>query len=301
MKSALIKALLHGALNFIKALPKAAVPGLAMIYSWVMVTFATRDAKLIASNIARVYKLPPQSVFSTTFQKQVFRTQALIALETFKQQFSKHDHITMHGREQLKADLEKITAAGKGLVLVTAHHGSWEMVANEIARATGKTFVALAKPSKLPEFTEILLKLRSKANTKVLLTDSKNLLRDMMKTLKENGNLGFVMDQKPEGRIGPIVDFLGQPTEFVTGPAKLALKHGSPVVAIFCIRTGPWEYRIEYETVVGPDQNPEGEQLLTQKMATAITRSIQLYPEQWIWNYKRWRTQETIPGQSSLA
>ncbi len=186
--------------------------------------------------------------------------------------------------------MEKISASGNGLIFITAHHGSWELVANEIARATGKTFVALAKPSKLPEFTDVLTKLRGKADTKVLYTDSKNLLRDMIKTLKENGNLGFVMDQKPEGRVGPIVEFLGQPTEFVTGPAKLAARHGSPVVAIFCMRTGPWAYRIEFETVVGPDQNLLDEQGLTQKMATAITRSIQIYPEQWIWNYKRWRS-----------
>ncbi|MES2745021.1 MAG: lysophospholipid acyltransferase family protein, partial [Bdellovibrionota bacterium] len=283
-------ALLRLLLGLIKALPRRFVPVLASVYAWIAYRFAGRDRGLIERNVELVYKLPSQSIFSKTFQRQVFRTQAIIALETFKHQFSKRELIRFEGRERFKAAMEKISASGNGLIFVTAHHGSWELVANEIARATGKTFVALAKPSKLPEFTDVLTKLRGKADTRVLYTDSKNLLRDMIKTLKENGNLGFVMDQKPEGRVGPIVEFLGQPTEFVTGPAKLAARHGSPVVAIFCMRTGPWEYRIEFETVVGPDQNLQDEQFLTQKMATAITRSIQIYPEQWIWNYKRWRS-----------
>ena len=290
MKSVVIKALLRLLLSLINALPRQLVPTLANFYAFVAYRLARRDRSLIERNLELVYQLPSQSVFSKTFQRQVFRTQAIIALETFKHHFSKKDLVRVEGRERLKTEMEKITARGNGIVFITAHLGSWEFVAGEIARATGKTFVALAKPSKLPEFTEVLTRLRGKVDTRVLHTDSKNLLRDMMKTLKENGNLGFVMDQKPEGRIGPIVEFLGQPTEFVTGPAKLAARHGSPIVAIFCMRTGPWEYRIEFETVVGPDQNLLDEQILTQKMATAITRSIQIYPEQWIWNYKRWRS-----------
>ncbi len=274
-------------------MPKAMVPWIAGLFSMLAPRLLKRDSRLIEANVARVYKLPPHSVFTRDFKRQVFRSQALIALETFKHLFSPKPLVKFHGREILKATLAKVGASGNGLIFVTAHHGSWEFVASEIALATGKTFVALAKPSKVPEFTEVLSQLRGRGNTRVLLTDSKNLLRDMMKTLKDNGNLGFVMDQKPEGRVGPIVDFLGQPTEFVTGPAKLAKRHSSPVIALFCIRTAPWEYRIEFELVLEPEQTQGEEQVLTQKMASAITRSIELYPEQWIWNYKRWRMQKS--------
>jgi KDO2-lipid IV(A) lauroyltransferase len=296
LKSTVIKSALRLMLGLIRALPCTLVPVVASLYAQIAFRFAKRDRRLIEANVERVYRLPPQSVFSKTFQRQVFRTQALIALETFKHLFAKEELVRMEGREQFRTEMEKLSAQGKGIVFVTAHHGSWEFVAGEIAHATRKTFVALAKPSKLPEFTDVLTSLRGKADTKVLYTDSKNLLRDMMGTLKEGKNLGFVMDQKPEGRIGPVVDFLGQPTEFVSGPAKLAARHGSPVVAIFCVRTGPWKYRIEFDTVIGLDQGLHDEKSLTQSMATAITRSIQIYPEQWIWNYKRWRSPAPRPN-----
>lgn len=293
MKSALIKGCLFLLASFIRLIPKALVPWIASLYSVLAPRLMKRDQRLIEENVNRVYKLPGQSSFSTTFQSQVFRSQALVALETFKHQLSRRDLIHVAGLDELGREVERLSAPGKGMIVATAHHGSWEMVASLTAKVSGKTFVALAKPSKLPEFTEVLDKLRGRGNTQILWTDSKNLLRDMMKTLKQGGNLGFVMDQKPEGRVGPIVDFLGQPTEFVAGPAKLAARHQSAVIAIFCMRTGPWEYRIVSETVVEAAHEISDEQVLTQKMATAITKAIQLYPEQWVWNYKRWRTLKT--------
>ncbi|MBC7660468.1 MAG: lysophospholipid acyltransferase family protein [Chitinophagaceae bacterium] len=292
MKSALIKGCLRLIAFFIRALPKAAVPWVAFVFSRLAPVLMKRDTDLIASNIDRVYSLPPQSIFSKTFQRQVFRSQALVALETFKHQLSKTDLVHVEGLERARIMIDKLSGPGKGLLVVTAHHGSWEMVASTVAQVSGKTFVALAKPSTVPEFTEVLDNLRRRGNTRILWTDSKNLLRDMMGTLKSGGNLGFVMDQKPEGRVGPVVDFLGQATEFVAGPGKLAARHQSAVIAFFCMRTGPWEYRIEVETVVEAEHGIKDEDLLTQKMASAITRAIQLYPEQWVWNYKRWRTIE---------
>ena len=69
-----------------------------------------------------------------------------------------------------------LLAHKRGLIIVTAHIGSWEFVARYAAQASGKRFNALAKPSKLPEMTFVLNKLRDRMNTAVLWTDSKNLL-----------------------------------------------------------------------------------------------------------------------------
>ena len=117
----------------------------------------------------------------------------------------------------------------------------------------------------------------------------------MLKLLKAGECLGFVMDQKPEGRIGPSVNFLGQMTEFVSGPAKLAMRQSSPVLAVFCVRTGPHQYRLLQKVVAPADHGIDDETILTQKMADAIEEAIRLYPEQWIWNYKRWRSETQTP------
>jgi KDO2-lipid IV(A) lauroyltransferase len=132
--------------------------------------------------------------------------------------------------------------------------------------------------------------------THVLWTDKKSLLRDMLKALKNGESVGFVMDQKPEGRQGPLVTFLGVPTEFVSGPGQMTAKTGCGVVSIFCLREGPFKYRILSEMLAAPGVAMADEAVLTQRMADAITRVVRLYPEQWTWNYKRWRDDQRLGG-----
>jgi KDO2-lipid IV(A) lauroyltransferase len=110
----------------------------------------------------------------------------------------------------------------------------------------------------------------------------------MLGALRSGATVGFVMDQKPDGRQGPIVPFFGQPTAFVAGPAAMALRCGCPVVAIFCLREGPFRYRLVSETVEVP-AGGDAELALTARMAATVERVIRDYPEQWTWNYRRWR------------
>jgi len=107
--------------------------------------------------------------------------------------------------------------------------------------------------------------------------------------LKRAECVGFVMDQKPEGRNGPVVPFFGIPTEFVSGPATMTARTGCAVIALFCVRTGPFSYRLLSETLVPPGHAESDELALTTRMAGAIEAAIRLYPEQWTWGYKRWR------------
>ena len=47
-------------------------------------------------------------------------------------------------------------------------------------------------------------------------------------------------------------------------------------------------YRVVSNVLLNKGHGIEGEQV-TQIMASEIERVIKLYPEQWVWNYKRWK------------
>ncbi len=290
MKSHLVTFLLQFSFTVIGLIPRPVVGLLAQFFGWFYALFPSRDRKLIEGNIKRVYGLAPHSNYAKVFRKQVLQSQFAIFLETIKDNYSTRDLMHIEGLEALREAITNVKPHDKGLMIVTAHLGSWESVAKSVAKATARRFYALGKPSKVPEFTKFMGSLRERTNTEVLWTDSKNLLRDMMKVLKSGEALGFVMDQKPEGRVGPIVSFMGQNTEFVAGPAKLAIRHQCPVLAVFCMRTGPWHYKLIHELIVPADHGQDNELILTQSMASAIERCVRVYPEQWVWNYKRWRT-----------
>jgi KDO2-lipid IV(A) lauroyltransferase len=132
--------------------------------------------------------------------------------------------------------------------------------------------------------------------TTVLWVDKKSLLKDMLQVLKDGGALGFVMDQKPLARRGPLVTFFSQETPFVSGPASLAIRQGSPLLCVFCLRTGPFSYRLFWEIALRADHNQSDETQVTGILSTEIEKYIRLYPEQWTWNYRRWRWTEKSGG-----
>jgi len=300
-RSHLITILLKAGLRVAASVPASWIPWTSRVVGFLAPKLLPRDQKLIASNVQRVYALPPHSSFAQSFQQQVFRSQWCVLMETLRANLAPTDPVQVEGLEALAKTTRELMDAGKGLIIVTGHLGNWEFVARYTAQASGRRFHALAKPSKLPELTRILDDLRRRMNTAVLWTDSKNLLKDMLKLLKGGECLGFVMDQKPEGRVGPLVKFFSQPTEFVSGPAKLSIRQGCPVLAVFCMRTGLLQYRIIQQLIVPADHGCTDEIELTQKMANSIESVIRLYPEQWLWNYKRWRPSVNLPLNVSSA
>ncbi|SMF46681.1 lysophospholipid acyltransferase family protein [Pseudobacteriovorax antillogorgiicola] len=285
--------LIRGLIYAFTLIPKPFVRPLAASLLWLLRPVLGKEKEKLYRNLEEVLNLPRHSIFAKNFARQVLQHQIESGIESLvsAEKGPRHDPIEILGFESLEATISDLKAAGKGLIVITGHMGSWEFVAKYCALATGETFNALAKPSKSPAVTKYLESSRSKMNTRVLWTDRKTLLKDMMLSLKHGQILGFVMDQKPDGRQGPEVTFFDRPTKFVAGPAKLATRMQAPVLAVFCMREGPWRYRIVHKVVASPHHEERDEVTLTQAMAAEIERVIRLYPEQWVWNYKRWRFQ----------
>lgn len=281
-------ALLFSSLRLVSELPfKEALASLLEIISR---PFRKKDQRWLYFNLALVFRLSPHSYFAKSFEKQVYRHQFLALLETMSALFKTNkDTIEFEGLDLLRTKLDLPLVSEKGFIVTTAHIGSWEFVAHCVARASSKKFYVLAKPSKSKLITSLLESLRSNMGVKVLWTNRKGLLKDMIDVLKSRQGLGFVMDQKPDNRVGPVVSFLGQSTEFVSGPAKLACKFQVPVIGVYCIRLSENRYRVMSELIWQPGEVFLDETNLTQKMATSIENCVRSYPEQWVWNYKRWR------------
>lgn len=258
--------------------------GLGNLFRWL----ARKDRQRLRSNVDRVYKLPPGSHFSRMFERQVFRHHGICLIETVKM-LARPELMRVSGEASLRELVQRAETAGRGFVLITAHVGSWELCAYFSQKVASKPVSVLAKPAKRPALTQILAHFRRRLKAQVLWTDRRTLLKDMMRALQKGEGLGFVMDQKPEGRVGPLVDFLGIPTEFVSGPALMATRAQCPVIAVFCLREGPFSYRLVTEEILPTLHGESSVEVVTARMAQAISKVIALYPEQWTWNYKRWR------------
>ena len=300
--------LLKAAGFFVAYCPRSFFPVIIWTVTKILRMFARKDLVRLRNNIELIYHLPAKTHFHEMFARQVLRHQVAAVLETIRVVKRPHQ-LRLLGFASLKAEIAKAEAKGTGVIIVTAHLGSWELVAQACAAASGYSMKVLAKRSKSAALTTYLDQLRQAMGVEVLWTDRKGLVRAMLSSLKSRCLLGFVMDQKPVGRIGPTVNFLGRPTEFVAGPAAMALRTKAPILGVYCVREAPFVYRIITDPIGANILEPpnrstdslDGDQaqVITQMMADSIARIITLYPEQWSWSYKRWRTNDANTGNRS--
>lgn len=272
---------------FVAWLPGWSYEPLASVLGRLAELLSGRDRRVCRENLHRVLGLEPGTPEARKMQRAVFRNGILIALESLRGIY-RPETVELEGLEELRRFITEAEEAGRGHLIVCAHLGSWELVARGLAEVGSHPFHVLAKPPPSRGVTAFLEEMRERAGNNVFWTDRRSLLRAMLGALRRNESLGFVMDQKPEQRRGPRVDFFGFPTEFPRGPASLAARMDCPVIAVFGLRVGALRYRLVSERLLAAGHGERDEVELTQRMATVIERAIRLAPDQWMWSYRRW-------------
>jgi len=276
-------------LQFIAAMPRPCLNIVATVIYLLLWPFSAKDRRIIKANIDFVYGLPAKANFADVFVRQNLVTQILVTLETLKYVFWRNA-LDIQGLEAAKRVLSR-AGQGSGVVIIAAHHGAWELAGHAAAMCFDRAFYALAKPSKSKRLTRVLNEIRERLGMRVLWTDSKTLLKEMMAVSSRHEHLGFVMDQRPGNRQGGhVCEFLGvKDTHIVTGPAMLAVRKNMPVCGIYMVRTGLCKYQFYVTEVLPLNHGLDNEQRVAQMMADDMSRMIRLYPEQWAWNYRRWK------------
>lgn len=282
-----LASMIGAVVGLLSLLPKKTIGILGFFSAKIVFIFSVKNKSRILKNTKLTYFLPDNSHFSKMFVWQVIRHQVICLLETTKSIFYPQS-VRVLGLSDLTSHINLAEASGFGHMIITGHVGSWEMVAYFGNLVSQKPFHVLAKPSRYPGVTLFLQRLRQRMGTPVLWNHKKSLVKEILGALKRHESIGFVMDQKPEGRKGPVVNFFDKPTAFVGGPAAIAVKTQCAVIGVFCLRENPFEYRLLSRTILPAGHQFKDEVELTQMMAAEIEGVIKAYPEQWLWNYKRW-------------
>lgn len=197
----------------------------------------------------------------------------------------------IEGTEYMDAALEK----GKGLILLTAHIGNWEMLAAVVGLREYK-ITAIIRPQADDALTNLFNRIREAHGLKVVpLTDVRTCLR----VLKQNECLGIVGDVNASTP-GAFVQFLGRPAATYTGTAHLAMITGAEVLPIFDERLPDYRHHIR----VGPPiplvktgDTPRDLLINTMRTQYVLQQEIRRRPHDWFWMLYRWKTRpEKIPN-----
>jgi Kdo2-lipid IVA lauroyltransferase/acyltransferase len=193
--------------------------------------------------------------------------------------------------------LEQARAEGKGVLLLSAHLGGWE-VAGLAVMSLVNDVLTVARPLDNSLLERDLARLRARTGAQVV--DRRNAARALLKGLAENAVVVLLPDQAVQPREGVLVSFIRRKAWTTDAPAKMALRRGSTIVFAFCIPDG-LRHRLEFEEPIRIEQLSEAERdpvALTSRINAVIARRIAERPELWLWMHDRWKW--TGEGKSEI-
>lgn len=273
-----------------RAVPDVVIDWLAAVLCRLLPALARKEAAAMVANVEHVLGLPRRSSFARLFYRQCYRHQVLATFETIRG-FGVPARVVFEGVEDASRVVREAASSGRGVILVAGHVGNWELAGIPLAPLVNHRLYGLAKPSKNAGVTRVLDRMRAEVGHGVIWTGSPTTMATIAERLAEGAGIGFIMDQKPTRGRGVEVEFLGFKTAFPAGAAVAALASRAPVVSFMAVREGRMRYRVLARRLLSAEFDGETVESITERCAREIERVVRLYPEQWVWNYRRWKWQ----------
>lgn len=188
--------------------------------------------------------------------------------------------------------------AGKGVLLVAAHFGNWEIH----AIAHGYRVAPMAVVARIqdnPHFNRWLEAVRTVSGNTVLY--KQRALARMMRLLKDGGTVAVLVDQNVTLEDGVFVEYFGRLAATTPVASWLAYRTGAAVVPVFTLPLADGRYRLIYEKPIdlslyaGPDRH-EVVHNLTQHCVRILEAYVRRNPEYWLWMHRRWKTRPQSEG-----
>ena len=182
--------------------------------------------------------------------------------------------------------LQNAAAQGRGILVLTAHYGNWELLAAAHG-LTGLPLSVVIRPLDHPVLDDLAARLRRRSGAELIVKHQ--AVREVLQALRRGRMVGVLLDQNATRAEGVFVPFFGVPASTSKGLAVLALRTEAPVVPVFLRRTPEGDHCMDVGPALVPP--PDGDVLAyTATFNRAIEAEIRRAPEQWLWMHARWRT-----------
>ena len=207
--------------------------------------------------------------------------------------YNLHRHVVIKGRQHVRSALR----SGKGVVLLTAHMGNWELMALAVSLAFGIKIGIVARPLDLPAADRFLREIRTRTGNRLI--DKSRSADEIGRLLREGKTVGILLDQNASWYEGVYVPFFGRRACTNKGLALLALRYDALVVPIFNHRLADGRYEINLEPPLKLHRTGNISDDVISNTALfnrEIEKQIRKAPDNWFWVHRRWRL-KSVPHE----
>lgn len=266
--------------------------------------WALAIADSFAATVYALYRLTPHRAFIATNVAAAFPT----ATPTWTHEVARHhlrnlsrciaeilrfprpnaDDVLSRVRFEGWEHVEAAREAGKGVVMVTAHFGNWELLGAAVT-AKGLPLHVLVQPPSQDAFGRLFHEFRARVGVATWPNAGPASLRPVLRALARNEALGLLADQHGESQ-DAIVRLFGHPVSAPTGPFFFARRTGARVLAMFTIRQPDHTHVVRIHPVpVTADAEADA-----QALYSLYEREIRENPDHWLWAHDRWAREQEL-------
>lgn len=202
--------------------------------------------------------------------------------------FFRFEHITRNDLEPLivyegLTHLETAFAAHRGVILITAHLGNWEL-GGAVISALGYPLTAVAFPERVGKTNELFQQQRRRRGIRVLTFGS--AARGSLDALSRGEIVGMLAD-RDFTRHQETIPFFGEPARLPTAPVRISLRTGAPILPGFVIRRPDNRFTVRFHPPLWPD--PASDPTATRaSIRDALQTEIGRHPTQWFVFHDFW-------------
>jgi KDO2-lipid IV(A) lauroyltransferase len=179
---------------------------------------------------------------------------------------------------------------GKGVLLLTAHLGNWEVGSFMLARVKMPIHVVLV-PDIFPGVERARRRLHERADVIEIPVDESFVpTLAVMRALEANGIVAMQGD-RDFNNTGLAVPFFGRESYFPRGPFRVAMATGAVLLPAFIIQVPDGRYRAVVEEPLAVEREGDREAALhvnVQRYVEILERYVREFPEQWYCFYPFW-------------
>jgi KDO2-lipid IV(A) lauroyltransferase len=185
--------------------------------------------------------------------------------------------------------VETLLQRGRGLLIISAHFGSWEL-APAVALCLNTPLHVIVRPLDSPALQRLAEIYRQCCGYHAIARHA--ALAEGLKVLRRGEIVAVLMDQSSLRHESVQVEFFGTNAYTSRGPALLALRTGCPVISCFLICTGQGRHRLVLSREIPVRRTGDLQQDIvenTRAFTHVIESYVRRYPDHWFWLHRRWK------------
>jgi KDO2-lipid IV(A) lauroyltransferase len=179
--------------------------------------------------------------------------------------------------------LRQALAARRGLVVVTAHAGPWDVAARLLRADWGVEVLTVMQREADRGAAELHDRVRRESGVRIAYLDHPLDGLELLSHLRRGGAVAVQLDRLPPGTRAVQGMLFGEPIGVPEGPFLLAAATGAPLLPVFCRRLGYFDYEVRVGELCWLPKRPDPSVVseAAQASLTALEQFVRDHPTQW--------------------